>query len=86
MAKYVTTPGPCEDRVSLLGPSTSIRIAMPFKFKTMSVTSSLTPETDENSCSTLSIWIPVIALRNSDIYVAEPQEISMSLKKIFGVN
>tara|TARA_B000000475_G_scaffold267041_1_gene257613 strand:+ start:265 stop:942 length:678 start_codon:yes stop_codon:yes gene_type:complete len=27
-----------------------------------------------------------IMKRNSDIYVAEPQEISMSLKKIFGVN
>jgi hypothetical protein len=46
---------------SRLGPSTSMRIATPLRFSTMSVTSSRTPATEENSCSTLSIWTRVIA-------------------------
>ena len=57
----VTTPGPLDETVRRLGPSTSMRRDTPFKFNTISVTSSLTPATEENSCNTLSICTLVIA-------------------------
>ena len=57
----VTTPGPLALIERRFGPSTSIRNETPFRFKTMSVTSSRTPATDENSCNTLSICTEVIA-------------------------
>ncbi len=61
MSPAVTTPGPLAEIDRRLGPSTSILIETPFRFRTMSVTSSRTPATDENSCSTLSIWTEVMA-------------------------
>ena len=57
----VTTPGPFALIESRLGPSTSMRNETPFRFNTMSVTSSRTPATDENSCRTLSICTDVMA-------------------------
>ena len=57
----VTTAGPLALTVRRFGPSTSICRATPFRFKTMSVTSSPTPATDENSCNTLSICTLVTA-------------------------
>jgi hypothetical protein len=61
MSPAVTTPGPVARISSRFGPSTSILIATPLRLSTMSVTSSRTPGTDENSCSTLSICTEVIA-------------------------
>ena len=55
MSPAVTTPGPVARISSRFGPSTSIFTATPLRFRTMSVTSSRTPGTDENSCSTPSI-------------------------------
>jgi hypothetical protein len=43
-----------------------MRIATPLRFRTMSVTSSRTPATLENSCSTLSICTLVMAAPCSD--------------------
>ena len=59
-------PGPLALTVSRLGPSTSMRIATPLRLSTMSVTSSRTPGTLENSCSTLSICTAVMAAPWSD--------------------
>ena len=61
MSPAVTMPGPVARISSRFGPSTSIFTATPLRFRTMSVTSSRTPGTIENSCSTPSIWTEVIA-------------------------
>ena len=55
MSPAVTTPGPFFEIETRIGPSTSILSETALRFSTMSVTSSRTPATDENSCSTLSI-------------------------------
>ena len=57
----VTTPGPVFSIVSLLIPEKSALKIIFLTFKTMSVTSSLTPFIDENSCKTPSILIPKTA-------------------------
>ena len=66
MSPAVTTPGPLAEIDRRFGPSTSIFSDTPFRFSTMSVTSSRTPATEENSCSTLSICTEVIAAPCSD--------------------
>src|SRR5215216_6098678 len=55
MSPAVTWPGPCFFTTMRLGPSPCILMAMSLMLSTMSVTSSRTPEIDENSCSTPSI-------------------------------
>ena len=57
----VTTPGPFFSKVSLFIPEKSALKIIFLTFKTISVTSSLTPLIDENSCSTPSILIPKTA-------------------------
>ena len=57
----VISPGPVAPRVSRFGPSPSIFSAICFTLSTMSVTSSRTPASEENSCSTFSMRIEVIA-------------------------
>ena len=66
MSPAVTTPGPVARISTRFGPSTSIFTATPLRFSTMSVTSSRTPGTLENSCSTPSIWTDVMAAPCSD--------------------
>ncbi len=62
----VTSPGPVAVSVMRFGPSPCMRSASCFTFSTMSVTSSRTPGTVLNSCSTPSIWIAVTAAPCSD--------------------
>ena len=57
----VTSPGPVAESCTRLGWSPCMRIATCFTLRTMSVTSSRTPASDENSCSTPSILIAVTA-------------------------
>ena len=57
----VTTQGPSAFKRRRFGPSTDILTATPLRLSTMSVTSSLTPAMDENSCRTPCIWIDVMA-------------------------
>ena len=57
----VTTPGPLFSKVSLFIPEKSALNIIFLTFNTISVTSSLTPLIDENSCSTPSILIPKTA-------------------------
>ena len=66
MSAAVTTAGPVALSVSRLLPSLSMATARPLRFRTMSVTSSRTPATDENSCSTPSICTAVTAAPCSD--------------------
>src|SRR6185369_3404460 len=62
----VTSAGPVADRCRRLGPSPSMRSAICLTLRTMSVTSSRTPVSELNSCSTPSILIEVIAAPWSD--------------------
>ena len=61
MSPAFTSAGPVADSCSRLGPSPCICSAICFTFRTMSVTSSRTPASEENSCSTFSILIEVTA-------------------------
>src|SRR5215469_878355 len=56
-----TSPGPPARSRMRFGPSPCIRSAIPLMLSTTSVTSSSTPGSDENSCSTPSIWTEVMA-------------------------
>ena len=56
----MTIPGPFTFTDNLFGPSTSIDTETPFKLRMMSVTSSLTPANEENSCKTPSICTETI--------------------------
>jgi hypothetical protein len=62
----VTVPGPCLRTTMRFGPSPSMLMAISLMFRTMSVTSSRTPEIEENSCSTPSICTAVTAAPRSD--------------------
>ena len=62
----VTSPGPDAVSVIRLGPSPCMRSASSFKLSTMSVMSSRTPWSEENSCSTPLICIDVTAAPCSD--------------------
>ena len=55
------SPGPFASKINFLDPSAEDFNANDFTFKTISVTSSLTPLIDVNSCKTPSIWIDVTA-------------------------
>src|SRR5258708_4717227 len=57
----VTAPGPVARRVMRLGPSACMRTASCLMFSTMSTTSSRTPSSEENSCTTPSICTAVTA-------------------------
>src|SRR5688572_6525887 len=63
----VTSPGPVADSCSRLGPSPSIFSDSCLMLRMMSVTSSRTPASDENSCSTPSILIEVTAAPCSEL-------------------
>ena len=56
------SPGPLASRISLLTVSELLFKASDLTFKTISVTSSLTPLIEVNSCSTPSICIAVTAV------------------------
>ena len=55
----VTTPGPIFSSVRILLPLKSAPNIIFLIFNAISITSSLTPEIDENSCKTPSILNPV---------------------------
>ena len=56
------SPGPLASKISFFIPSTLLLSAKDFTFKTISVTSSLTPLIEVNSCRTPSICIAVTAV------------------------
>ena len=58
----VISPGPVTFKFIFLTPSECILSASDLILSTISVTSSLTPSIDENSCKTLSILIAVTAV------------------------
>ena len=62
----VTAPGPVARSVMRLGPSACMRSASCLMLSTMSTTSSRTPSSEENSCTTPSIWMAVTAAPCSD--------------------
>nr|AYF60800.1 hypothetical protein AIPHOLCO_00038 [uncultured Frankia sp.] len=55
MSAAVTSPGPCLRRYITVGSSLSELTTSSLRFRIRSVTSSLTPGTVENSCSTPSM-------------------------------
>ena len=61
MSAAVTGPGPCLRRYIGTGSSCSEETTSSLRFRMMSVTSSVTPGTVENSCSTPSILMLVTA-------------------------
>ena len=61
MSAAVTAPGPCLRRYITTGSSCSEETTSCLRLRMMSVTSSLTPGTVVNSCSTPSIRIEVTA-------------------------
>ena len=60
--KTLISPGPFASRINFFGSSDELFKAKDFTFSTISVTSSLTPLIDVNSCNTPSIWIDVTAV------------------------
>ena len=61
MSAAVTWPGPCLRRYMTTGSSCSEETTSSLRLRMMSVTSSATPGTVENSCSTPSIRMLVTA-------------------------
>ena len=61
MSPALTSAGPVAFSWMRLGPSPTILMASCFTFSTMSVMSSRTPASEENSCSTLSMRMDVTA-------------------------
>ena len=61
ISEALISPGPLASSISFFVPSELDFKAKDLTFKTISVTSSLTPLIDVNSCSTPSIWIEVTA-------------------------
>ena len=66
MSPAVTSPGPCLRRYIVTGSSSSDDTTRPLRFRMMSVTSSLTPGTVVNSCSTPSMRMLVTAAPGID--------------------
>ena len=60
------SPGPLASNINFLDPSEELFKANDLTFKTISVTSSLTPLIDVNSWSTPSIWTAVTAVPRID--------------------
>ena len=56
------SPGPFTSKISFFSPSEVLFNASSFTFKTISVTSSLTPLIEVNSCKTPSIYIKITAV------------------------
>ena len=73
----VISPGPVTLRLIFLVPSECIFNAKDLIFNTISVTSSLTPSIEENSCKTLSIFMAVTAVPskedNNTLLIALPK-------------
>ena len=61
MSEALISPGPFASKTNFFVPSELHFKANDFTFNTISVTSSLTPFIDVNSCKTPSIWIEVTA-------------------------
>ena len=61
MSEALISPGPLASKINFFTPSAAHFNAKDFTFKTISVTSSLTPLIDVNSCKTPSICIEVTA-------------------------
>ena len=61
MSDALISPGPVASRINFFGSSVRLLSAKDFMFRTMSVTSSLTPFIEVNSWRTPSIWIAVTA-------------------------
>ena len=66
MSAPVTAPGPCLRTYMVTGSSSSEETTRPLRFRMISVTSSLTPATVVNSCSTPSIRTLVTAAPGMD--------------------
>ena len=66
MSAAVTSPGPCLRRYMTTGSSLSELTTSSLRFRMMSVTSSLTPSTVVNSCSTPSMRMLVTAAPGMD--------------------
>ncbi|SKW89648.1 Uncharacterised protein [Mycobacteroides abscessus subsp. abscessus] len=66
MSPAVTAPGPCLRRYMVTGSSSSEDTTRLLRFRMMSVTSSFTPGTVVNSCSTPSIRMLVTAAPGMD--------------------
>ena len=62
MCDALISPGPFASNINFFNSSEELFKAKDLTFKTISVTSSLTPFIDVNSCSTPSIWIAVTAV------------------------
>src|SRR6476620_1061670 len=77
----VTSTGPVAERCRRLGPSPSILSAICLMLSTMSVTSSRTPVRLENSCSTPSILIEVIAAPWSELSSTRRSELPSVIPK-----
>ena len=56
------SPGPFASKINFFGPEVFKSKAKALTLRTISVTSSLTPSIDENSCNTPSICIAVTAV------------------------
>ena len=61
ISEALISPGPLASKTNFLVPSDAHFNAKDLTFKTISVTSSLTPLIEVNSCNTPSIWIDVTA-------------------------
>ena len=61
ISEALISPGPLASKTNFLVPSELDFNAKDFTFNTISVTSSLTPLIEVNSCKTPSIWIDVTA-------------------------
>src|SRR3954454_21542210 len=77
----VTSAGPVALRCRRLGPSPSILSAICFTLRTMSVTSSRTPVSELNSCSTPSILIEVTAAPCSELRSTRRSELPRVIPK-----
>ena len=61
ISEALISPGPFASKINFFVPSELLFNAKDFTFNTISVTSSLTPYIEVNSCKTPSIWIDVTA-------------------------
>ncbi len=66
MSAAVTWPAPCLRRYAVIGSSCSLETTRPLMLRMISVTSSFTPGTVLNSCSTPSIRMLVTAAPGMD--------------------
>ena len=62
ISEALISPGPLTSSINFFGSLDELLRAKDLTFNTMSVTSSLTPLIEVNSCNTPSIWIDVTAV------------------------